>query len=76
MISLHQNTFETTLKEGSAFLSEAIESSREYALKPLHAYTQVWFRSSQGQVVVIVHDAIGMENPIGSLARLEKTFSE
>ena len=73
-IPLQQYTLETTLEEGSVFLPEAIVASREHALKPLHAHAQVRFRRLQGQVVVISHNAVSMQDPAGPLTRLEKAL--
>lgn len=73
---LDQDTLEAALEQMAILLAEAVVAHPERALQPTHAGAQIAFRRLQGQVEVVAHHTVRVENPAVLLARLEKTLLE
>ena len=67
---LDQDALEAALEQMAILLAETVVAHPERALQPTHAGAQVSFRRLQGQVEVIAHHTVRVENPAVLLARL------
>ena len=60
----------------SPFSSQGIEADRERSLHPAHTFHQIGPRRGDRQMVVIRHQAPGVDEPAGARAGFAETFQK
>jgi hypothetical protein len=71
-VLLNENSFKPPLKEMTNPAVPLIKCLGIHAIEPPHSLRQVSIRCFNDQVIVVVHQAIGIANPMETLRDLSK----
>ncbi len=70
---LNEQCLVAPLEHVAALAPQPVEARGERALQPLEPVHQIWHWRLQGQVVVVAHHDVSMQQPAATLARLEQS---
>jgi hypothetical protein len=78
-ILLNENRFESSLEEMAHLAMAFVVGLRVYPIELPHSFGQVSIRRFNDQMIAIVHQAVGMTDPVKALSdvskRIQKKFA-